>query len=422
MAAVSQFFEHERLARTADGLVAAVAVSLPWSTTATGILIALWLLAFIPTVKVATLRREVLTWAGGLPVLLWLLAAVGMLWADASLSERLGGLSSFHRLLVLPLLLAQFRRSENGNCVLIGFLGSAVLLLVVSAIHAALFGRVSWIHGPIAGVPVKDYISQGAMFVTCIFGLLGVAVEAWGAGRHRRALLLVLLALLFLADIGYIVTGRTVLVVIPVLAVLLGFRLFGWKGIIAASAATAGLAVVLGASSPYLRGRVERVYSDVRAYEANDVMTSNGLRLAFWRESIDFVAQAPVFGHGTGSINGQFRSAVAGVQDGVAVFTENPHQQVLAVAIQLGLVGAGLLIAMWVAHVALFSGPGLVSWFGLTVVVQNVVSSLFNSHLFDFTHGWLYVFGVGVIGGMVRRAQPSPTDPAQPAGTATPTP
>jgi O-antigen ligase len=36
-------------------------------------------------------------------------------------------------------------------------------------------------------------------------------------------------------------------------------------------------------------------------------------------------------------------------------------------------------------------------------VVQNIVSSLFNSHLFDFTSGWLYVFGVGVVGGMVLR-------------------
>jgi len=35
--------------------------------------------------------------------------------------------------------------------------------------------------------------------------------------------------------------------------------------------------------------------------------------------------------------------------------------------------------------------------------VQNIVSSLFNSHLFDFTSGWLYVFGVGVVGGMVLR-------------------
>jgi O-antigen ligase len=37
------------------------------------------------------------------------------------------------------------------------------------------------------------------------------------------------------------------------------------------------------------------------------------------------------------------------------------------------------------------------------VVIENVVSSLFNSHLFDFTQGWLYVFGVGVAGGVVLR-------------------
>ena len=36
-------------------------------------------------------------------------------------------------------------------------------------------------------------------------------------------------------------------------------------------------------------------------------------------------------------------------------------------------------------------------------MTENIVSSLFNSHLFDFGQGWLYVFGVGVIGGVVLR-------------------
>jgi hypothetical protein len=27
-----------------------------------------------------------------------------------------------------------------------------------------------------------------------------------------------------------------------------------------------------------------------------------------------------------------------------------------------------------------------------------------NSHLFDFTQGWIYVWGVGVLGGMMLRA------------------
>jgi len=39
------------------------------------------------------------------------------------------------------------------------------------------------------------------------------------------------------------------------------------------------------------------------------------------------------------------------------------------------------------------------------IVVQNFISSLLNSHLFDFHEGWVYVMGVGIAGGMVARAQ-----------------
>jgi hypothetical protein len=47
----------------------------------------------------------------------------------------------------------------------------------------------------------------------------------------------------------------------------------------------------------------------------------------------------------------------------------------------------------------------LIAWIGLVIVVQNIVGSLFNSHLFDFAQGWSYVIGVGVAGGAVSRVQ-----------------
>ena len=62
-------------ARVADGLAVALAVSLPWSTSATGILAVLWLLVLVPTLDRAALRRVLTTPAGGLPVLLWALGA-----------------------------------------------------------------------------------------------------------------------------------------------------------------------------------------------------------------------------------------------------------------------------------------------------------------------------------------------------------
>ena len=55
-------------------------------------------------------------------------------------------------------------------------------------------------------------------------------------------------------------------------------------------------------------------------------------------------------------------------------------------------------------HLLLFRGEGLIAWIGLLVVVQNIFTSLFNSHIFDFHEGWMYVLGVGVAGGMVLRA------------------
>ncbi len=60
--------------------------------------------------------------------------------------------------------------------------------------------------------------------------------------------------------------------------------------------------------------------------------------------------------------------------------TTNPHNQTFAVAIQLGLIGAAVLWAMWIAHLLLFRGGGLAAWIGLLVVVQNIVGSLFNSY------------------------------------------
>jgi hypothetical protein len=48
---------------------------------------------------------------------------------------------------------------------------------------------------------------------------------------------------------------------------------------------------------------------------------------------------------------------------------------------------------------------GSLAWIGLVVVVQNIISCLFNSHLFDFTQGWTYVFGVGIAAGALAHCQ-----------------
>jgi O-antigen ligase len=392
-----------RLMQIADWLAVGVAVALPWSISISQILTVAWLIALVPTLDAGSIRRELQNPAGGLPALLWLLALAGMFWANVPWNERLAGLEGFHKLLVIPLLLAQFRRSERGIYVLYGFLASCTALLLASCTLMILWKLWSvYVPGKIPGLLVKDYIAQSSEFLVCAFALLGIAAERYRAGQTRLAVGAMLLALLFLGNIFYIAPGRTALAVMPLLLLIFGFRTFGWKGVIAACLAGVVLAGIAWAASPFLRGRIMASFDEVRAYRTENAISSSAIRLEIWKKSLDFIASAPVLGHGTGSVPDQFRRAAVG--EGLsAVQAAHPHNQIFAVAIPLGMLGAAILMTIWIAHLALFRGGGLVSWIGIVIVVQNLASAPFNSHLFDSLHGWLYVLGVGVAGGMMLR-------------------
>jgi O-antigen ligase len=401
------FTDRVRAGGIADWFAIGVAVSLPWSTSATSVFIALWLVAVFPTLDFASVRREVMTAAGGLPVLLWALAVIGMLWADVSWNERLHALRGFHKLLLIPLLLLHFRRSQRASWVILGFCASASVLLVLSWSVSSWTGGLWGREKADFGVPVKDYIAQSSIFALCALGLLGYAVQLWREKRVQLMLIIVGLAAAFIANLVYVATSRTTLVVLAVLLLLLAFRHTGWRGTLSVGllgGVTAGLLLV---SSPYLHGRLSRSVAEVKDYRTGKPITSGGLRLEYWKKSVEFVAAAPVIGHGTGTIESLFRrSAISGTN--TMLITGNPHNQILSVAVQLGLMGTLVLVAMWIVHLALFRECTLISWLGFVVVVQNIMSSFFNSHLFDFVQGWTYVFGVGMFGGVVlgQKAEP----------------
>jgi hypothetical protein len=169
-------------------------------------------------------------------------------------------------------------------------------------------------------------------------------------------------------------------------------------------AAAAAAAILMWFASPYLRERVERVALEYREYTETFRPTSTGQRLEYWRQSIQSIAEAPLFGHGTGSTRQLFDREAVGKTGAWAQSISNPHNQTLYVAVQWGLLGCIVLYAMWWFQLLLFRDSSFPAWIGLIVVVQNIVSSLLNSHLFDFHEGWIYVLGVGVAGGMVAQA------------------
>jgi O-antigen ligase len=395
------------LADMADWLVVAIAAALPWSTSATAILIALWFATVLPTLDFPAVYEECRkpgatrpVLAAALSVLLVLWAGLALLWADAIWAERFAAFARFGKLLALPLLLVQFHRSHRGAWVLLAFLISCTVLLLTSY-FLAFWPGLTWrgLRGGHA-VPVKDYILQSEEFVLCAFGLLAIGLS-WLRKSLWAALGLFLLAGLFLANVVYVVTSRTALVVAGVLLIVFAFHQFHWTRACAFLVAAILCGVAVWGSSPYLRVTTRLIPAELQG-DAGDDPGRIGARIEFWKKSIALISEAPVFGHGTGSIRELFSRSTPAGKGATRSAADNPHNETLVVAIQMGLIGVGLLCAMWVAHLLLFAASGAIAWLGLAIVLQNIVSCLFNSHLTDFTQGWLYIFGVGVTAGYLQ--------------------
>jgi O-antigen ligase len=405
-------FRRDTLPRIADGLAAAAAASLPWSTSATGILVALWLVACLPTLELAALRDAVLSPPGGLPVVLVALALLGLAWSDVPVAGLVRGIEPFLRLLMIPVLFAQFSHSERGMWVGAAFLISGIVLLALAWAMYAM--RLNFGHGPY--IPVKDYITQSGVFTLCAFGLVHLGADWWMARRRVLAAGTAVLALLFIGNIVYVNTSRTTLAIIPVLLVLFGWRRGSWRALAGCILAGLVVAATIWATSPYVRMRVTSLGGEIAESDARE--TSAGSRLGFWKNSLIVLREAPIFGHGTGMIEETFRRHTDSNSGPPAT---NPHNQIFVIGIQLGAVGIAALLAMWAVHWQLFVRPGLAAWTGLMAVTQNIVGSLFNSHLMDFTQTWIYVFAVGVFGGIVLRQQGACT-PDRPSLPRSPSP
>jgi O-antigen ligase len=387
---------------TVDVLAVLVAAVLPWSTSGVAIFMVLWFLALIPTLDPRALLRSLMRPASALPLAFFALAVVGTLWSDSPWPARLHGINPVAKLLAVPFLLYHFERSQRGIWIFVAFLVSCALLMGLSWI--VLFApefKVTSTASP--GVPVKNYIDQSQEFALCLFALAPLVLSLFDQRRFALAVACCALMLGFLANMMFVVSARTALVYIPVLLVMFAVLHLSRRATVILFAGALAAAAIIWITSPYLRDRVEAIAVEYQHYHEKNAASSTGLRLEYWRKSLRFFINAPFLGNGTGSTKQLFELDAIGQSGASADIIGNPHNQTLNVAVQWGLFGCIVLYAMWLCHLLLFRRVSLSTWIGLLVVVQNVVSSLLNSHLFDFHEGWMYVLGVGVAGGMALK-------------------
>ena len=371
----------------------------------------LWLIVVLPTIRWPAFFEALHAPASYVPLAFFALAFAGLFWTADSWPVGFQGLVPVTKLLAVPLLLYHYERSERGHWVLFAFLAACVLLMGLSWVTYFADWKPS--PGGVAGVPVRNYIDQSHEFALCLFVMAPLIVSLATNGHRAWTFAFAAVMLGFYLDMRFVATSRTAFAYFPILLILFAVKYLNRRRAVYFLLFAAAVEFAVMFSSPYLRDRVGRTVEDYKADRDTTVgrgtdtsaSTSNGLRLAYWRLSIKSISEAPIFGHGTGSTQQLFSREAEGKSGEWGNIIRNPHNQTLYVAIQWGVLGCLMLYAMWYFHLQLFRGSSFASWIGLVIVVQNFISSLLNSHLFDFHAGWVYVLGVGVAGGMAARAQ-----------------
>ncbi len=375
-------------------LAAAVGFFIPFSTAAANISLLLLLFAWL----VMPERRERLRlfWANPLAriaLLLFLALALACLWGEAPLHERIETLKKYGDLLLIGFMagilctVEQRQRAAQGF-----FFGMALLLILSTAIWIGIlpegvFGKVG-----AGAVVMKLSITHNWLMACFAFCCALCAAQARSGWRYG----LVLLACLATLNILFMVGGRTGYVILAMLAV---YGFYVWKdrrGLALALVAILVAGAVGMTLSPRFSARLGEVVSDVRQWKPGEgARTSQGLRLDWYRVSLELIAERPLTGYGTGGFEPAAKQRLAGSN---IVAVANPHNEYLLLAVQLGLLGPLLLGALFVvAWKVAIRLPVRDRYLLRALVVAMAGGCLFNSFLYDFTEGLFFAWAAGVL-------------------------
>jgi O-antigen ligase len=342
-----------------------------------------------------------------------LFAALGasLLYTTAPMKEAVDVLLKYRKLLLLPILFLVFHgsddRSKWGRVAIWGLFAALTLAMVLTYTNFLGWTSVGPMHdtqGPMSRSWVfKDHISGGLLMAFLVY--LSMALGN-AADKPVWRWLLYLTSLLALFNVLFVLQGRTGQVVALVYVVMYVM----WR-LVQLSRARAGrmragatLAIVVaGLAFSYHEfmprdSRLADTGQEIANFRDKNVVTSAGVRLEFYRRSIELFEHRPVAGYGVGSVLSEFERLVKNETGGRATAAGNPHNEFLLMGVQLGIVGIALFV--WLL-VALYRECRRVDPLSRTLVygylIAFTVGCLANSLLLNFTEGCFFVLLSGIV-------------------------
>ena len=334
---------------------------------------------------------------GALLLLGWML--LSLLWSHASLQQTFTGIWKYRKLAYVPLMVFLFADARWRNAAIKAWLGAAIVLMLYALIHILpdpIGDGHMGVH-PALPLSTYSYITLGFVLIPAL--TVGLTWMMQGKALLDKSLG-ALLALLTVAFVVLAQQGRTTYVTLT--ALLIFFILTQLKSTKKwlAMAVLLIAAVSVGLFSTKVQTRVAEVIADSQVVQTTDTIASSGLRLGFWRVTLDIVKHNPILGTGMGTWADEYRKYVVSTSNTpkIAASGGNPHQEYLLMASQLGLLGLALFVA-WLGRCAVASRhlQRNERVAAQSLLVAFTVGSFFNSTLFDSATGHFFSIGLGIL-------------------------
>lgn len=321
---------------------------------------------------------------------LFLVLAAGTMYGPAPPSQAFGTLVKYVDLMVLPVFAALFAARLDRERGLMCFTVAIILSLAVSyVVQAGLL-----IEAPL--LPRHPKHPSGFKFsithsVVIALGALLFGLLARESARAGERVGYAALALLCAHNVLFVVISRTgylVLAALTVYFVVTNVR--GRKGVLVAALAAAIVATAAYTSSASFRDRVVEAVAEFSDWQPGSMAgTSVGLRLEWYRTSLEIIADRPLIGVGTGGFQPAY-AAKRGRSAGPV--PDNPHNDYLMLTVQVGVTGLVLLLTLYVAlwRIAKRLPNRLERDLARGLVLTMAIGGAFNSFLLDHTEGLLF--------------------------------
>jgi len=268
---------------------------------------------------------------------------IGLCWTD-SLPDGLEAIRKRWQILLLPIFLTAICWEQRWRYVAGFIAGVTVTMLLIDFARFDLLhyvGLASLGHLTI----IRNHIVFTPMLAFATYLLLHQLL--WGGMKGLARWAIMALAVLMIFNI-FITIGRAGHLVFFILTALLLLQYFRRNVLKAALLTLILLPLVFTAAyrlSPVFQGRIGLVQQQIMTFE-KDPDTPVGLRLLFWKNSWEIIRHSPWFGVGTGNFNSAYSRINLQASPQIPS-TDNPHNQYIFIAVQLGLFGLLSLLGLF---------------------------------------------------------------------------